>query len=365
MPKKLANDRYLGEDEGLESFFDILKQLIRKPSVVAAEHPFFLSLKRELEELGIKTTLYEGLLVAEGENPDSGMLSAHIDRHGLICTGPGEFQYAAFVAQNRGDLTGDSVAEKTYQTIIERFIDQPVYAYEPWSGSYLGVGHIDKAFFCERRANILFKVGGLEHLMAGTPVAYVDTLKYDSEHFWGQLDNVISAAIILYLYRKGYQGRAFFTAQEEAGRSWRFLLEWFRRENLSTDTLLVLDTSPFPDRESADRQHIILRAKDSNAAFSSPLTQKIESICEQLAIQYSYKDRYIEELNLSLAQKGEPLYSLGSTEMGRIAKASDGAIQGTTLQLPTTGYHTTSETVSAESVHKILQLLERLYIEGN
>jgi len=30
----------------------------------------------------------------------------------LLCTGPNEFQYAAFIAGNRGELTGDSVSEQ-------------------------------------------------------------------------------------------------------------------------------------------------------------------------------------------------------------------------------------------------------------
>ena len=55
--------------------------------------------------------------------------------------------------------------------------------------------------------------------------------------------------------------------------------------------------------------------------------------------------------------------SLGSTEMGRIIAASQGSIQGTTLQIPTTGYHTTSETVSVEAVSKMLELLKTMYID--
>ena len=346
-------------------FWDILKQLIRKPSVVGAEHPFFLSIKKELEEMGIKTTLYEGLLVAEGLNPDSGMISAHIDRHGLICTGPNEFQYAAFISQNRGDLTGDSVAEKTYKDIIGRFMNQRVHAYDPWSGAYLGVGVIDNAYMCERRSNLLFNVNGLEHLLAGTPVAYVDALHFEDHYLYGQLDNVLSAAMIVFLYHRGYQGRAFFTAQEEVGRSWRFLLEWFRGQDIATNSLLVLDTSPFPDKESANKQHIVLRHKDANATFSSPITKKIEAVCDTLGVQYSYKDTYIAQLNEELGAKNMPLYSLGSTEMGRLARASEGQIQGTTFQLPTTGYHTTSESVSIEAVQKALQVLETLYLEGS
>lgn len=346
----------------MSRFLDILKQLIRTPSVVGAEHPFFLVLKRELDEIGIRTTLYEGVLIAEGDKPDSGMISAHIDRHGLVCTGPNEFQYAAFTAHNRGDLTGDSVSEKTYQNIKERFIHQKVQAYDPWSGVYLGIGEIDNAYLCERRENLLFNVKGLEHLHAGTPVAYVDTLSYTEGHLSAQLDNVLSAAIILFLYERGYQGRAFFTAQEEVGKSWRYLLEWFRGRDIATNELLVLDTSPYPDRITADAQHIVLRNKDANANFSSPLSHKITEICDNLSIKYGYKDEFIEKINVDLLAKNLSPYSLGSTEMGRLVNASQGNIQGTTFQLPTTGYHTTAETVSMIAVMDAVKVLEKLYL---
>ncbi|MBD3789231.1 MAG: peptidase M42 [Campylobacterales bacterium] len=346
-----------------KGFLDILKYLIRKPCVVGAEHPFFLSLKRELDEMGIRTTLYEGLLVAQGNQPYRGMLSAHIDRHGLICTGPNEFQYAAFMTQNRADLTGDSVSEQTYIAILERFAHQSVQAYEPWSGSYLGLGTIENAYICERRNNLIFEVKGLEYLLPGTPVAYVDTLSHQKGLISAQMDNVISAAIIIYLYKAGYQGTAFFTAQEESGKSWRFLLEWFKRFDVTTDRLLVLDTSPYPTREDADAQDIVLRRKDSNAPFVSPLTEEIKGWCDRLGISYSFKDQYLEEQNKKIISQGGKPYSLGSTEMGRLAAASGGRIQGTTLQLPTTGYHTTKETAHADAVAKMLKLLEAMYLD--
>lgn len=344
-------------------FLDILKHLIRSPSVVGTEHQFFLSLKRELDEVGIKTTLYEGLLVAEGKDPKRGMLSAHIDRHGLICTGPNEFQYAAFMTQNRADLTGDSVSEQTYMNILERFHGQSVQAYEPWSGSYLGLGTIDNAYICERRKNLVFEVKGLEHLLPGTPVAFVDKLVYKNGLLSAQLDNVLSAAAIVYLYRHGYEGTAFFTAMEESGRSWRFLLEWFRRFDTTTDRLLVLDTSPYPTRELAEKQDLILRNKDANAIFDSPLTAEIQEWCKKLDITYGFKDEYLEKENEKLLEAGLKKKSLGSTEMGRIITASEQSIQGTTLQVPTTGYHTTSETASVEAVTKMLRLLKSMYID--
>jgi hypothetical protein len=101
-------------------FIDLLKVLVRQPSVVGAEHCFFRVLQRELEDRGAKVTCYEGLLVAQGSRPLSTMFSAHIDRHGLICAGPNEFQYAAFAAGNRTDLLNNSVSEEL-MTKIDAF----------------------------------------------------------------------------------------------------------------------------------------------------------------------------------------------------------------------------------------------------
>lgn len=346
--------------ERFDEFIDLLKILIREPSVVGAEHSFFRVLQRELEERGAKVTWYEGLLVAQGSRPTAAMFSAHIDRHGLICTGPNEFQYAAFVAGSRSDLLGNSVSEELMRKIVDRFSSTPVMAYEPWSGAYRGAGTIRRSYICEYRNNLIFEVEGLEHLVAGTPVAFADRLGVNGTALLGQLDNVLTAAALVHLFSLGYEGTAFFTAQEEAGRSWRYLLEWFRRFGGSTNELIVVDTSPYPDRASADEQELVLRNRDANASFSPAITERLEDYCRSLGISYSYKDHYIQDRNeLALAQGKSP-QSLGSTEMGRIIAASNGLVLGTTLQIPTTGYHTMEEMASVESCGAFIRLLSRV-----
>jgi putative aminopeptidase FrvX len=340
-----------------DDFIDLLKSLIRQPSVVGAEHSFFRVLQRELEERGATVTWYEGLLVAQGNQPDSAMFSAHIDRHGLICTGPNEFQYAAFVTGNRSDLLGNSVSEKLMAKIINRFDGTPLTAYEPWSGAYRGAGVINSSYTCEFRNNLIFEVGGLEHLVAGTPVAFADSLKIHGDILSAQLDNVLTTALLVHLFSLGFQGTAFFTAQEETGSSWRYLLEWFRRFGGSTNQLIVVDTSPYPDREAADKQQVVLRKRDANAEFNAETTKKLENLCIELGIRYSFKDEYITEQNKAALANGKEAQSLGSTEMGRITAASNGLVHGTTLQIPTTGYHTMNESASKDSCRAFLQLL--------
>ena len=341
-------------------FIDLLKALIREPSVVGAEHSFFRVLQRELEERGAKVTWYEGLLVAQGAKPQSAMFSAHIDRHGLICTGPNEFQYAAFVSGHRSDLLGNAVSEELMLRISDRFEGAPVMAYEPWSGAYRGSGVIKNTYICEYRNNLIFELEGLEHLVAGTPVAFRDGLKHDDGWLQAQLDNVLTAALLVHMFALGYEGTAFFTAQEESGSSWRYLLEWFRRFGGSTNELIVVDTSPYPDREAVSAQDVVLRRKDSHAHYHAQTTDKVVERCDALGIRYSFKDAFVEQQNRELEQKGLPPKSLGSTEMGRIILASNGFVHGTTLQIPTTGYHTMQESTSVQSCQAFLNLLTAL-----
>jgi putative aminopeptidase FrvX len=342
----------------MEQFYDILKQLIRIPSVVGAEHSFFMFVKRELEEIGIDVEYYDGVLVAKGSNPTSGYMSSHADRHGLICTGHNEFQYAAYIAKNRADLTGTSNSEQLLHNFTSRFVDEKVQAYEPWSGTYLGMGIIKDAYLCERRNNIIFKVDGFDYLFPGTPIAFMDKLEFKNEHISAQLDNVVSVAIMIYMYHKGYKGTSFFTASEEAGKSWRFLLEYFRRFNISTNELLVLDTSPYSSLEDMQNLDIILRHRDENAVFKSPLKNTIKKIAIDEGIKYHFKDAYLKNIMKQTGIKG----SLGTTELGRIIHATKGEIQGTTLQLPTIGYHTVNETTSLKSVESMITILSKLYL---
>ncbi|ETI60753.1 peptidase M42 [Marinomonas profundimaris] len=341
-----------------DDFIDLLKLLVRQPSVVGAEHSFFRVLQRELEERGANVTWYEGLLVAQGSEPFSTMFSAHIDRHGLVCTGPNEFQYAAFVSANRTDLLNNSVSEELMSKVTGRFNHEEVFAYEPWSGVYRGKGVIKKSYVCEFRNNLIFEIEGLEGVVAGTPIAFKDQLQLVNNRLEGQLDNVISAAALVHLFDHGFKGTAFFTAQEEAGKSWRYLLEWFRRFGGSTNRLFVVDTSPFPNVESANEQLLVLREKDANATFNPDSTQLIQTLCEQNGVSYLYKNRYVEKENAKRASQGLTANSLGSTELGRIIAASNGLVDGTTIQIPTIGYHTMHESASVDSVDAFLDMLK-------
>jgi len=337
----------------LSEFLDILKPLVREPSVVGAEDSFFRVLRRELEEVGVQVTYFQGALVAQGKRPNDLYLSAHIDRHGLVCTGPNEFQYAAFVASNQGENMAESVSAHMLNLIEDRFQGQRVQAHIPYAGTYLGQGKITRSFVCPRRKNLIFEVDGLAFLQPGTPVSFLDRLKVEDGLVSCQLDNVVSAALILYLFRQGFQGTGMFTAGEESGRSWRYALSWFQRHEITTERLVVLDTSPYATRADAEAQQLTLRRKDASGSFSESMTQELVDACDSLGLTYGFKDEYIEQQNLTRSRP----YPLGRTELGRIAAATAGTINGSTLQIPTTEYHTANETASLDTIAAVLRLL--------
>ena len=351
-------------DKNFQLFVDYLKSLVRYPSVVGYEEPFFRILQRELDEIGIHVSRYQGLLVANGSKPEAGYLSAHVDRHGLLCTGPGEFQYAAFIAQNKSEQTGNSTSEQMMIKIADRFAGEIVHAYEPWSGTYLGSGKIKDAFINERVNNLFMVIEGMDHLPAGVPIAYADRVEINGDRISAQLDNVLMVAMIVYLYSQGYQGTAFFTAQEEAGRSWRYLAEWFNRKNITTSNLLVLDTSPFGTDTEAFAQDVVLREKDATAPFNLETTQRLDHACKKLKVSTIYKDKFIEQGNTIRVAKGEKELSLGRTELGRLIDATQGRVTGTTLQIPTIGYHTSNETATVQSVERTIKLLKEVLKES-
>lgn len=348
--------------EELDDFLHLLGSLIREPSVVGAEDAFFRVLRRELEELPVEVTRYQGLLVAQGNQPDGQVLSAHVDRHGLVCTGPNEFQYAAFIIANRGELTGDSVSEQTMELIADRFHGQRVQAHTPYAGSYLGQGTIERSYVCPERNNLIFEVAGLEFLQPGTPVSFLDRLSVSQGSVRAQLDNVLSVALLVHLLRQGFHGTALFTASEEAGRSWRYALAWFQRHRKTTRRMIVLDTSPFPNDEAVRRQQLVLRTRDAGAEFDLELTEEMSDRCSRLGISTIYKDRFIDAVNVQREAENKKPASLGRTELGRLIEATDGRITGTTLQIPTTGYHTATETASLTSVTAAISVLKSMFL---
>lgn len=336
-----------------------IDEYIAIPSVVNCEKPFVDYLENDFRHLGCEISRYGRLLgVSKGEGEY--VLSAHIDRHGLIAEGGGLFEYAAGARKEKNYETWQQQLPE-FKKIAERFAGESVYAYDADTGKILGEGTVGDIHLCDIRQNMTVSIAGMDDIPARTPVAYTHkTHQNEDDLFSGQIDNVVSAALIHTLYTYGYGGHALFTPEEESGNSWRYLDRFLTHFNLQEKKLLVLDTSPFQDESHIGSGGVVLRMRDENSAFNPDLTQKVINTCTELSVSYVLKDQYILEENKRRVEQGEEILTLGRTELGRLYAETGQPFIATTMQFPTFNYHKNNETTSHASLENVARVILHL-----
>ncbi len=325
------------------------------PSVVGHEKHFIQFLKNDFEKLGLTVTEHEGVLEVSGQEPHSTIISAHVDRHGLISMGESNYGYAAeYIKENKYDVNG-TPTQKMMNAIGDRFNGEDVFAYDPETGEKLGEGQISRSGPNMIDDNCIFKVEGMETMPVNIPIGYARTAFSDGKYLKGQIDNVVSLGVIYVLFQNGFQGTALFTCEEEIGKSWVHITDWLENNKIESTELIILDTSPFRESSAVEESSVILRNRDKNAIFNKDITEKIKQRCEDKNIPFQFKDEY-------LIERGTSVKGLGSTELGRIIQKSEGRWSGATIQIPTTEYHTSYETTSRKCIETYYALLQNILV---
>jgi putative aminopeptidase FrvX len=340
----------------IETIVSKIAEYLLVPSVVGYEGAFIKKLEEDFQGLGLKTKMYDKLLVIEGKDPLSHMMSIHIDRHGLLANGKGELEYAAFDVNRDTYGIKTEVKKEIWEQISERFNGEMVYAYDPSTGKDIARGTIDSGYFCPIRKNFVFISKSLADLPLNTPISFEHMCTVAGDSITGQLDNVVSSAIAYAMFANGYEGSVLCTSEEEIGRSWQHVLNYFNEADITTKELFVLDTSPFDKDSDIDTSSIILRYRDNNGTFNKDLTESLIKKCDTEGVPHFFKDVYLLE---QARKKGddETTISLGNTELGRIITNSDGKITGTTIQVPTRGYHSNKEEATYKAFENVFKIL--------
>ena len=325
------------------------------PSVVGHEQHFIKFLIQDFTNLGLTIKEHEGVLEISGHEPLSSIISAHVDRHGLISMGGGHYGYAAeYIKENKYETDG-TPTQKMLEAIGKRFNGEEVIAYDPDTGEKLGEGVISSAGPEMINNNCIFTIDGMDDMPANIPVAYARTAVSDGTYLKGQIDNVVSLGVIYALFQNGFQGTALLTCEEEIGKSWIHINNWLEKNDVETKELIIIDTSPYRESATVEGGVVVLRNRDKTAIFDVTLTAKIKQRCIDKLIPFQFKDEYLTEL-------GTPITGLGSTELGRIIHNSKCRWSGTTIQIPTTEYHTSFETTSRESIERYYALLQNILV---
>lgn len=327
------------------------------PCVVGHEQFFLHYLYETYKDQGYGVIKHEGLLEIQGPEPSSALICAHIDRHGLISIGHGEYVYAAQYMKEIKYGQNNRASQKEIADITKRFEGEQVYIYDPETGRTLGSGIIKTCDPWLLKGDALFEVKGLEKdINLGFPLAYARTARVEKNLFKGQLDNALSLGVIHTLYANGFKGTALLTTEEEIGKSWAHLAAWLHTNFITADNIIVLDTSPYNSSEPVDKGMVIFRNRDMSEKFNAALVGRLKSRAEKLNIPYQFKDEY-------LAAAGKNTRQFGSTELGRLIQGTKRKWLGATVQIPTLMYHTSNETTSLEAIRNYYALLANILME--
>jgi len=339
----------------LETIVQKTIEYLAVPSVVGYEKLFIDYLYQDFIRLGLSVQKHDGILEVNGKQPHAHIVTAHLDRHGLISLGDGTYAYAAEYINNTRYNEDHVSSQAMLRAIGKRFEGELMYAYNPATGDHLGEGLIERAPSFGQGGDAYFSIQNMSDIPKGTPIAYARKAEIDKDYFKGQIDNTLSLGVIYTLFQNGFQGTALLSCEEEIGKSWQYITRWLAQNSIRTHKLFVLDTSPYREKDPVDCGWVTLRSRDKSGIFNSDLLTTLKDKCDTLNIPYQIKDEFFLSLGLSVDD-------LGSTELGRIIQNTNGKWSGITVQIPTTEYHTSYETTSKQSIAHYYRLLSNLLI---
>lgn len=312
------------------------------PSVVGHEAPFLDHLARDFRAAGYASERRRNMVIVDAGAPEP-LFLAHVDRHGLILTGRDQARYAALEA--RDVYNEDAAAKGALQDKLrERFVGEEVFVYDRTTGGRLAYGEVGAFSPGDGGDDALFHLEGLPPLPLGAPVSFARPLSERDGYVTGQLDNPVSVAVLRLAAEIGLIGRFVFTAEEEIGRSAGHVAAWATSNDLETRRIVVVDTSPLDDMDAIDRGLVILRRKDATAPFDPRMTDALARAAFSAELETAFKDDIVDRTNQDRPE-GERI-GYGRTELGRLIDLTGGRLTGSTLQIPTFGYHTNAETTS-------------------
>ncbi|MGJ3232216.1 MAG: hypothetical protein ACFE0P_10490 [Oceanicaulis sp.] len=329
------------------------------PSVVGHETPYLDHLARDFTALGAEVERPRNLCVVRlGGARDGPVFLAHVDRHGAVTAEDGAAVYAAHAVKNTKYGDASTPSADFAGTISKRYAGEEMFAYDRKTGGRIAYGDVTGATL-DGEGRLVLTLKDMPKLEPGTPIAFARTLdRSQAGYVTGQLDNPVSAAALRIAAEFGLRGTIAFTAEEEIGRSATHFLSWAQGGGVAPGReLVVLDTTPFDDGAAALAGAVVLRRRDATASFDAEAVRRLERAASGGGAPIIFKDSFIERENDARARRGQPPKSMGLTELGRIARDSDGAYTGATLQIPTFNYHSNNESTTPRALTAFVRTL--------
>ncbi len=197
------------------------------------------------------------------------------------------------------------------------------------------------------------KVGSPYTLLVHIDRISVGAFKYEfSEIIKGQTNNVISIAIMRYLFEQGVNLNALFTTREENCSNANQIISY--TEEFPGQVLIDLDIDVAVSREEVVSGAVSIRKNDSLMPYSVSLVKYIEELCEKNKINYINKDGdwLIVQIGIAMAKYKE-LKGLTNKALSELRRYGY-------IGIPIWNYHSNHEEASAKSVLSVVKLLKKL-----
>ncbi len=320
----------------VKEILNITNDFLKVPSVICYEKPFLNYLNKKISKLGYKTILKENyLIVKPKENINSKYLfSAHIDRQGLVRNKDNKLEYAAFYFKKINNSEFKKDYYDFYLSCAQRYVNDNIISYSK-KKTKITRYNLDWK-------NKLVTFHTLKNLK-GEVFGFDSKIQVKDNLFFGQIDNVISVAVLFYLLKTtNFNCEIIFTTQEEIGKSYLNVLDYLKNRDSKLD-IITLDTSPYENFNEYEKGFLTLREGDENGTFNLDLVNKIEEFLKKQKVPIHFKSK-----------------EMGMTELGRISTESKGKFNGASIQLPTLNYHTNYETSTFESLGSYLKVIKEL-----
>lgn len=328
----------------------ICDDFLQVPSVIEFEKPFLDYLNLKAKNLGYQTILKNNFLVVKkkinSQIESKYLFSAHIDRHGLILNDDKQIENCSFYFKKKYNLKFTRDTPDFYLSAAQRYTNVNISSFNEILGKIFNKFKTLRYNLDWKNKLVTFNLN--KNLTSDDKIfMFNSNIILKDNLFFGQIDNVISVAVMFYILENfDFTDEMIFTTREEIGKSWECVDEYVRDYDKFNLKLVVLDTSPYENFNGKDKGFLVLREGDENGDFDLNMVEDMKLFLNSNKIPFYFKSK-----------------TNGMTELGRVSSESKGKINGITLQLPSLNYHTTYETSTIESLENytkvILNLLEK------
>lgn len=371
---------------------EIAKQFLQIPSLIDNENLLLNYLNKEILKLKkYETILNKDCLIVKSnlKTKSNLVFSAHVDRHGFILNEDKQLEYLAFYLKRKLNLkfVKDELDENEkllyfylkekledidikltdenlifsyegksfkytrqgrkdfFEKIGLRYARDEIFSYDFINGNILNK-YIISDFICDIKDNkvIYNTIPKIFQIDSNNLFLLNPQIIVDKKYFSGQIDNVISVAVLFYLLKNiNFNHEIIFSTNEEIGLSYLGIEDYFNQKENLDKSLIVLDVSPYLNFNDKNEGFLTLRKGDEYSNFNLDLTDKIKNLLIKNNIDFDFKESLV-----------------GKTELGKLISISNKNICGSTLQLPSLNPHTSYEKSYIKSLENYITIITKL-----